>query len=461
MIILVGSKIAQSAIQTSLGKPEYSYFFLLKSFMPALERLGQVISVTSTEEVDEQYALHKAAGRDVVFLSFSPPHQTPVDLKCPTICVFAWEFCSIPLASDRTRMLLADDCEEDARYDWGYVFSRIAGAIATSCEAAALVSAHASLPVAAIPAPIWGLFEDQHGCAECGRRLTLQGEVIDSRKLKLDPEGVIRHPESEAVRITRAMWRGWCHEIRLPMLRPGAAAEAPPRQKPSSVDFDGVVYTSVLNPKDGRKKWVEMMTAFCWAFRDVEDATLVLKMTHHDIEQYRGTVLNQLSRLMPFRCRVVVLHGFLDEAQYRQLIEVSDYYVNASSGEGLCLPLMEFLCGGRPAVAPMHTAMADYLRTEYCFPVATSSEPDCWPHDPTGRLLTFSRRLNWQSLVEAFRDSYPQAGNREKYLAASRAAKAFMKNFCAPEVVAAQMAELIERACQGNAASQVGGGLQA
>jgi glycosyltransferase involved in cell wall biosynthesis len=164
---------------------------------------------------------------------------------------------------------------------------------------------------------------------------------------------------------------------------------------------------------------------------------------------------------MPFRCRVVALHGFLDETQYRQLIEVSDYYVNASKGEGLCLPLMEFLCCGRPAIAPMHTAMADYLRSEYCFPVASSPESDCWPHDPVGRMLTLSRRLNWQSLVEAFRDSYQQARNREQYLAASRAAKAFMKDFCAPEVVAAQIAELIERARQGNAASQAGGSLQA
>ena len=76
MIILVGSKIDQSSIQASLGKPEYSYFFLLKSFMPVLERLGQVISVASSEEVDEQYDLHRAAGHDVVFLCFSPPHQT-------------------------------------------------------------------------------------------------------------------------------------------------------------------------------------------------------------------------------------------------------------------------------------------------------------------------------------------------------------------------------------------------
>ncbi len=451
MIILVGSKIDQTSIQAALGKPEYSYFFLLKSFMPALRRLGQVISVESAAEIDEQYSRYRATGQDVVFLSFSPPHQTPTVLKCPTISVFAWEFDSIPLATDRTQTPLPAHCCEDARYDWGYVFSRITGVIATSREAAALVRANADLPVAAISAPVWGPHADDHySPPETGlRTLSFSGEVLDSRKLKLDSEHLIRQKESEALRITRAMLRGWWHEIRLPRFRPGGTTE--PKQKLRDVQLAGVVYTSVLNPMDGRKNWVEMITAFCWAFRDVENATLVLKMTHHDIDQYRDTLFNQLSRLMPFRCRVVALHGYLDDEQYRQLIRASNYYVNTSSGEGLCLPLMEFLCHGRPAVAPMHTAMADYLSPEYCFAVATSPEPDCWPHDPYGRLLTLSQRLNWESLVEAFRQSYLQAGNRQEYLSASQAAKVFMKDFCSPEIVAAQLKVFFDRLAPGDA----------
>src|SRR5207253_6814427 len=41
---------------------------------------------------------------------------------------------------------------------------------------------------------------------------------------------------------------------------------------------DGVVYVSVFNPKDGRKNWHQLITAFCWAFREIDDATLVLKI---------------------------------------------------------------------------------------------------------------------------------------------------------------------------------------
>ena len=61
-------------------------------------------------------------------------------------------------------------------------------------------------------------------------------------------------------------------------------AEHPPALLPDvdqhqQVVVDGVVYVSVFNPLDGRKNWHHLITAFCWAFRDTSDATLVLKMT--------------------------------------------------------------------------------------------------------------------------------------------------------------------------------------
>ena len=48
-------------------------------------------------------------------------------------------------------------------------------------------------------------------------------------------------------------------------------------------EVDGVIYVSVFNPQDGRKNWHRLITAFCWAFREIDDATLVLKITHNDL----------------------------------------------------------------------------------------------------------------------------------------------------------------------------------
>ncbi len=62
MIILVNSKISQNNIVESLGKPEYSYFFLLREFLPALEQIGTLVQVKSLDEVDTLYDQYTAAG---------------------------------------------------------------------------------------------------------------------------------------------------------------------------------------------------------------------------------------------------------------------------------------------------------------------------------------------------------------------------------------------------------------
>lgn len=446
-LILIGSKITQESIQHSLGKPEYSYYFLMKEFIPALRRLGTVIEVKRLEEVDALFEQHSALGRQVLFLSFSPPQQTPLGLRCPTIPLFAWEFDSIPDVA----------WEGDPRNDWRYVFERVQGCIATSREAAALVASamHEQLPTLALPAPVWDRFADlgsPHGHAPCRsvRRFPFAGTVIDSPALGLSADGLVRRPEEDPVaevaavppvesrwrhyrRLSRALFDGWKREVRR---APAAPAVAPVEAPIAEVDLRGVVYTTVLNPADGRKNWIDLITAFCWAFRDNADATLVVKMTHHSLEHYRVVLMTLLSRLAPFACRVVVLHGFLEDAQYRALVAASDYYVNASSCEGLCLPLMEFLSAGKPALAPRHTAMADYLEADMGFLLQGALEPTCWPHDPTGMLATHRYRLNWQSLMQAFRDSYALArADARGYTQMSASAYEKMRAFCSLPVV--------------------------
>lgn len=474
MIILVSSKISQADIHASLGKPEYSYFFLMKDFLPALEQIGTVIQVQSRDEIDALHARFSAQGEAVIFISVSPPHQTPLDLKCPTVTLFAWEFDSLPSMA----------WDANLQNDWRYAFAHSSGAITTSKEAALLVNdaMQGRFPVIPLPAPIWDRYaklgSPEGWPIEFGeRQFPFAGIVIDSPILGLSADGLVRKPvpveesvepvtapepdpacepvaQSEAVHrlsfraalhLSAALLKGWWKEIRLarestvavvPRPEPeqpveSAIVEAPEvKPEPRSIVVSGIVYTTVLNPADGRKNWVDLVTAFCWAFKNTEDATLVVKMTHHDLEHYRVVLMTLLSRLAPFRCRVLVLHGFLEDEQYQALINASSYYVNASSGEGLCLPLMEFLSSGKPVIAPNHTAMADYLDEHFAFLLKCSPEPTCWPHDPTGMLFTHRHRLNWQSLMEAFRSSYQVARtNPAHYQGMSRDAYQHMQDF--------------------------------
>lgn len=462
MIILVGSKIDQSSIQASLGKPEYSYYFLLKDFLPALKQLGQVISVSSRDEIDALYREHTAAGQQVLFISFTPPHQTPTDLECPTICIFAWEFDSIPTISvDQATMAKAGDWHADPNNDWGHVFSTLDGIIATSREAAALVrsAVDGNIPVTALPAPIWSRFAGQ--CPEQGwstnlarREFQFCGQIIDSRTLSLNPASVAHRPYSEAKRISKALLAGWWHEMRLPKAQPGTQKPQENTPQLQTVQVEGVVYTSVLNPADGRKNWQEMLSAFCWAFREQSDATLILKMTHNDIELYRGTLLNTLARLSPFKCRVVALHGFLQDAEYLQLIQASSYYVNASSGEGLCIPLMEFMSCGKPALAPAHTAMADYIDEQCAFLIESCLQPTDWPHDPTGMHLTHSRRLNWESLMRQYQISRVAAQDQTRYSQMSLNAERKLQEFSSLERVSTELAQFFGETLQRSAAAE-------
>lgn len=115
----------------------------------------------------------------------------------------------------------------------------------------------------------------------------------------------------------------------------------------------------------------------------------------------------------------------------------TSFYVNASRGEGLCLPLMEFMSAGVPAIAPDHTTMADYVAGDTTFVVSSSTEPTAWPNDPLMRITTSYRRINWSSLADQFRASYEVATqDPTRYRDMSRAAVATQAHYSADAVVA-------------------------
>lgn len=343
MIILVSSKISQADIHASLGKPEYSYFFLMKDFLPALEQLGTVIQVRSRDEIEALHDSYSAQGESVIFISVSPPHQTPLDLRCPTVSLFAWEFDSLPSMA----------WDANLQNNWPYVFAHTSGAITTSKEAALLVndSMQGRFPVIALPAPIWDRYaklgSPEGWPIELGaRQFPFAGIVIDSPILGLSADGLVRKPEpasttiepittlkmnlanqpaaksipvsrltlGAAFNLSAALFKGWWQEVGIapkpaktvatstdePLPEPTQVKEAiKVKPEPRLVAISGVVYTTVLNPADGRKNWIDLITAFCWAFKNTEEATLIVKMTHHDLEHYRVVLMTLLSRLAP------------------------------------------------------------------------------------------------------------------------------------------------------------------
>ncbi|ROM92104.1 glycosyltransferase [Pseudomonas brassicacearum] len=495
MNFILYSDVNDSSISQSLGRPEYSYYFVLKAYRPVLESLGRVHVVSSTAEVDPLYRQLRAVGEDSLFLSFTPPQKTPNDLECPTICVVAWEFDSIP----------DEQWDNDPRQDWTHMLARQERVITLSSHTARAIrrAMGEDFPVLVLPTPIWENFtaiRSRHTSrpVNSGSTLDIKGCIFDSRTLGLSADALIpvpltaeqlaeREAELEALRpppltlkrrfvIARHYLRLWALDLGkvqpvpvhrthflsqwywegirdllsdaaherlasfLPAIAGPQSVAVPEPTSPTvpdttaqvETDVDGVIYVSVFNPRDGRKNWHRLISAFCWAFRETEDATLVLKITHNDLSSYYTELMTLLAQLSPFACRVVVMHGYLDDPQYARLYEAASYYVNASRCEGLCLPLMEFMASGKPVIAPDHTAMEDYIDERVAFVVESSEELTIWPQDSRIIYRTLRYRPDWGSLKTAYENSYRMAKEQpQDYQRMSHSAIERMHDYCA------------------------------
>jgi len=499
MNFILYSDVNDRSISQSLGRPEYSYYFVLKAYRPVLESLGRVHVVSARDEVDPLYRQLLASGESSVFLSFTPPQNTPTDLECPTICVIAWEFDSIP----------DESWDGDQRQDWTQMLARQGRVITLSSHTARAIrrAMGEDFPVLVLPTPLWENFaaiREQHVSApiNSGTTLAIKGCIFDSRTLGLSADDLLPKPltaeqlaDIEARRpppltlkrrlviarhylrlwalnpsdqpepmarvkyLHHGYWEGFrdlfsdkAHawlERRLPNIAGPheVAVDEPPLDLPDTsavveTSVDGVIYVTVFNPKDGRKNWHQLITAFCWAFRETSDATLVLKITQNDLASYYSELMTLLAQLTPFACRVLVMHGYLDDPQYARLYQAASFYVNASRCEGLCLPLMEFMSSGKPVIAPDHTAMEDYIDDAVAFVVRSSEELTIWPQDTRIIYRTLRHRPDWGSLKSAYENSYRMAkAQPQDYRRMSVAAIERMHDYCAFAPVQQRLAD--------------------
>jgi glycosyltransferase involved in cell wall biosynthesis len=217
----------------------------------------------------------------------------------------------------------------------------------------------------------------------------------------------------------------------------------------TELSIGGLVYASIFNLGDKRKNHVDLLTAFLLAFRDREDATLVIKLAtnpvreHHEIgvlrKMYEGLGIDH-------KCRIVVITDFLTDDQMADLMRVTTFYVNTSRAEGACLPLQQSLAAGRPSIAPDHTAMADFMDDEVGFVLRTHPEPTYWPHDPEQKTETYWNRLVWTDLRDCLLESAQIADHEpETYRTLAEAAQTRMRRYASSEVVARSLQNALEK----------------
>lgn len=417
MKLIVHTNTAARSIAKQLGRPEYSYRFVLDEFRPLLDELGSVIEVEDPErEVDAIHARGMREGEPCVFLSFMPPNKTPIGLSCPTIPVFAWEYEALPI----------EPFGGKPRNDWTRVLAKLGHALTHSSFTVERTRAvmGEDFPIACVPAPLWERMQALRDSRSEATRLHVNGLVIDSQRIDLSAyrKSLLLAAEPDV--------------LPLPEMHGGDR---------NVIDLDGVVYTAIFNPHDARKNWMEMISGFCDALRDKADATLLIKLTHHDPVDIIPTYLEQLYKMGRMSCRVLLVHAYLQRSDYNALLRATTYAVNTSHGEGQCLPLMEYMSAGKPALAPRHTSMRDYVDHDGSFVIDSSAEPGTWPHDQRQAYRTLRQRIHYASVVAAYRRSYYVARHEPQvYAAMGDAAAASLQRYCSIDVVRPRLRRFIQ-----------------
>jgi glycosyltransferase involved in cell wall biosynthesis len=133
------------------------------------------------------------------------------------------------------------------------------------------------------------------------------------------------------------------------------------------VDKGGRIFLSVLNPYDKRKNLATMIDGFLLAAQGHDDMVLVLKLiTSGVVEGPAGYLYHQLRLILGHpHClhddRIILVGGYLSDAQMGALFNAADYYLCTSIAEGQNAPILESMAYGCCPISTRNTAMADYL----------------------------------------------------------------------------------------------------
>lgn len=466
MIILVRSQYEGRDLPDVLGIPGQGIQFLKRAIWPALNLLGETIEVGQDADLHAICLGYQAANRSVVLCHFGLPTLSTAEPGCRNFYVFPWAFSDLPAGADSWRDSLA----------------RSEGVITFSRQAADAIHRliGEDFPVLVSSAQPWerfGFLDAIEGPAAqlAPRTLGFFGQMLDSPSIGLSVDGLARAepapavapvvqstvPEKGAWRlrlsVSRALLRGWWNEAVVAPLRSWSS----PTQAQDSVEkvsvagemlpaieqrvrLHGVVFTCVLSAEDQSRNWTEMLTAFCRTFRDQPDATLIFKLTHSNLSSGRIAMLTNLSRLSPFKCRVVVINAFLEDAEYAELIAASHYLVHPAQSEGSAITVQEFMSAGRPVLAPRHSALSEWIGDDHPFRIRSTEQPACWVLDPDKRLHLRDHRLDWASMCEVFARAFAIAmDDPQRYRQLSQAARDATKDRCAQELLVAHWRQFL------------------
>ncbi len=414
-VVVLTSYSSGATAGRNLSSCGYSYDFVAAALNPFLREWGDVVEVANPErDLDRVLAQLAQQGRQALHVCVRALQHMHLTRLAPNVAVPCVEFPDVP---DHA-------FDGNPRNDW----LRVANACAMSMVAGpfaarTLTQAGVKTPVTIVPipnppeyfeVPRWQPLRRTE-LEIPGYELPQQFATDDVRpcdNADLMTPGAFS-PELPSWRQAAARWYRESLRARLPRRvdRSLTAAWQAWRVKPNRfkksprLSLSGIVYTSIFAPLDPRKNWGDLLSGFLLGLGDAEDVTLVLKLVTRDSHATAAVLEHYQSLDLRHRCKLIVIDSFLSHQQMLALAAATTYYVTTTRAEGICLPLMNYLAAGRPAVSPRHTAIGDYFDSSVGFVVDSHPEPTAWSHDESRRCRSSWQRLVWPSLVEQLQRS--------------------------------------------------------
>ena len=443
----------------NLGAPGYSHDFVARLFRPILERWGEVIEVRDAprhlqESVDD--CLRQ--GKQPIHFSVLPFQDVCLVKDAPNIVMPAWEYPDVPNES----------FDGNPQNDWPATADRCDLCLVSGpFTAAALRRGGATVPIRIVPVPTPADYFSlpMRTVAET-RKVACRGYVFPqpgaADVVATGPASAARAERAGkaievAVRRAIKTTLGKTVYERLSRLTKGLKparrrqqAFDLPYPRIEEIELSGVVFTSIFNPDDGRKNWLDLLTGYLSALADRADATLVVKLIARREKSVRKVIDAYHRCGISHRCRIVFICDFLSDEQMLSLCRATTFYVQATRAEGNCLPLMNYLAAGRPGISPAHSSMGDYFGDRSGLVVESHPEPAAWPHDQRLRLRTSWGRIVWTSLRDQIQAGYRMATEQpESYRSLSATCRADMRAWASYQAVArrleAALADMVGR----------------
>lgn len=402
---------------TNIGVEGYSHDLVAGIYQPILEQIAKVQRVDSPQRNLEACAQRaRQEGCFPIHYSVAPLQDTVTIRGLPTIAVPAWEFPDPPDISDPSEpqsswRIAADRCDQIL----------VSGPFTQKC----IQSTQTTTPIDLLPVPVddsyfnapaWN--PDQQYSIDCSYH-ELTGSHFTSDTPPSTPLEQMRGYclQRKLIRAFKSVCRSTVNRLLSQRLLNTAAkametaanvwAASALYEKPATrtLNLDGIVYTSIFNPDDGRKNWQDLLSGFLLTMARERDVTLVIKLVTSNPLAIGRLLSWYYNQHFQHECRLVLIDSYLTDEEMRRLAHASTYYYHTTRAEGNCLPLMDFLAAGRPALSPVHSAIGDYFDDSLGFSFQSHPEPSPWPQAPQLGLRTTWHRMVWDSIPPRLRDS--------------------------------------------------------